>query len=145
MLHPLNHTRLFLSFPLSLGVFRKLFSHAATHNLRLIAVNMRDYPGSSPYTAAELSMLAMPDAKVQETVIRKEGQELAEFLQFIIKAEAIAPIVESEGRRDGGIVLVTWSMGNIFSMSLLGNAKIFSEHMRSLLETYLRKVVVYGA
>ncbi|KAJ3553767.1 hypothetical protein NM688_g3442 [Phlebia brevispora] len=123
--------------------FKRMSPYAASHNLRFISVNMRDYPGSSAYTPSELQMLANPEYEAQEAAVLQRGNEIATFLKYVIEHERIPAFEEREGARTGGIALLTWSMGNVFSMTLLGNIDSLGEETRSLLHRYLRSVVIY--
>lgn len=90
-----------------------MFPHTVSHNLRLIALTMRDYPGSSGYTQSEVESFTTPDPIMQEAMIRGIGGLLAGFLLHIIHDLQILPItVSAEGGRKGGLALVAWSMGS---------------------------------
>lgn len=128
-----------------LGVFRRMFA-PAEHNLRLVLLNTRDYPGSSPYTEDDLSIMTSGGFDRQETFIRDQGHEIATFLLEYIRATNIPPYRTSDEGEGvpGGLVLLAWSMGNLFTMSMLGNAMSFPEDTQTTLHKYLRMVVLHG-
>ncbi|KAJ3553766.1 hypothetical protein NM688_g3443 [Phlebia brevispora] len=122
------------------GIFSRMEPYASSHNLRLVSVNMRDYPGSSPFTPTELNKLASADHEVQDDLIHAQAHEVAIFLERFIQVEQIPPIDDRSGIRQGGLALVGWSMGNVFSISILAHARHFHT---DALEEYLRTVVIY--
>lgn len=121
-----------------------MIPYAAKHNLRLLFVNTRDYPGSSHYTKSELQAFESDDESVQDAAVRDLGRQLAAFLVFVIKKESIPLATVKEGKTMGGITLLTWSMSNLISLSLLAHAKTLPEETKQLLTTHLRSVVLHG-
>lgn len=121
-----------------------MFPHAAKRNLRLVAVNMRDYPGSTLYSPEELAALANPDASVQAAAVRTHAEELAAFMEHFIEENHIPKLKVSNGQRTGGLALLTWSMSNMLAFAFLANAVSFPQETRELLEQYLRTVVLFG-
>lgn len=89
-------------------------------------------------------MLASSDYAIQESIIRKQGLEVAAFLKYLIETHRLPPLEIGAKSRQGGIALLAWSLGNAFSMSMLGNFESLGSETRVLLEKYLRAVVVYG-
>ena len=121
-----------------------MLPYAASYSVRLVRMNLRDYPGSTPYTPKELAALSSDDATQQAAATKAHGDEVAAFLEYFIKKHDIPKIVDVSGKRTGGLALVTWSMSNIVAFSFLGNARWFPEETRSFLEQYVRAVVLYG-
>jgi hypothetical protein len=127
--------------------FLPLFPYAKLHNLRLVTVNLRDYPGSSPLDSRELVNLRSQEPDTQAGVIREQALEIATFLVRFIEAEGIpAPkcIASGSDKEVGGISLVAWSQGNAFLLSLLSNIALLDARTDALLERYLRVVFMYG-
>ncbi|PSR71718.1 hypothetical protein PHLCEN_2v12422 [Hermanssonia centrifuga] len=120
-----------------------MLSFATSYNLRIVTVNQRDYPGSTPYTPSELDLLASPNVEDQELALRAQAQEIAAFLVHLTKSTDIQPVRETNGRRIGGLVLLGWSLGNFIPLSLFGNAEHLDVETRTLLEIYLRSLVVF--
>lgn len=114
------------------------------YDLRLVAVNLRDYPGSTPYTAEELAALSNPDPTIQAKAFRSQAEQLVAFLEYFIKQNNIPKLKEFGGTRSGGLVVLTWSMSNVISFSFLGEADTFPRTTRNLLGEYLRTVVLFG-
>ncbi|KAK7681683.1 hypothetical protein QCA50_015417 [Cerrena zonata] len=127
------------------AIFHQMIPYAAKNNLRLLFINLRDYPGSSHYTKAELEAFESDEECIQDAAVRDLGRQIAEFLTFIIKTEDIPPITTKEGKTSGGITLLTWSMSNLISLSLLAHAQTLPEETKQLLGTHLRSVVLHDA
>ena len=126
------------------GIFQRLVPYAATHGLRLVRVNMRDYRGSSKFTEEELAAITDGDADSQAAVFKDMGLQVAAFLEHFSKKHAIPRITESNGKARGGIVLLAWSMGCIFATSMLGHALSLPESTKESLDQYLRTVILHG-
>ncbi|KAH9924415.1 uncharacterized protein B0H18DRAFT_1211859 [Fomitopsis serialis] len=82
------------------AVFEPLFAHAAARNMRLVAVNMRDYYGSTPYSASELADLGSTDVERQAKAIRARGLEILTFLLWFIRKESIPPLLPATEAED---------------------------------------------
>ncbi|KAH9835551.1 Alpha/Beta hydrolase protein [Rhodofomes roseus] len=123
------------------AIFKPLFPFAAKHNMRLVALNARDYHGSSPFSDSELAALDNPDLQSQQSVLRACGRELAAFLVWFIKHEQL-PLVSGGGGRGGGISVLGWSFGSAFSMSFLAQAGVLSEKDRTVLGDYMQTVII---
>lgn len=122
-----------------------MLPYAATNHLRLFLVNSRDYPGSTPFSSAELEALGSSDLRVQATAVKKQGVELATFLSFIIDAHDLPPVSESQdGTSLGGLVVLSWSLGAIVPVSFLAHAAELPEKVKGSLESHLRSVILLG-
>ena len=129
-----------------LAVFRRLFPVAKTRGLRLVAVNWRDYPGSTPYSPAELDAFgAAGSPEIQEAAMREEGFQLARFLESFIAKEKIPPIArDRDGKRTGGLSVMAWSLGNVNLLPLMANAYLLEGDTKALLQLYLRTFLHFG-
>lgn len=74
-----------------------MLQHASMHNLRLVAVNRRDYPGSSPFSARELDSLA--NVETQASAVQALGYQLATFVRGFIQEVGISPTKLQDGKR----------------------------------------------
>ena len=125
-----------------------MIPYAATHNLRLVLLNLRDYPGSTRYSPEELASLASPTREVQDAAIQARGHEIVAFLRWFIETERIPPISERQGldlKHCGGISLLGWSSGNCQMISVLAHADKLPEDTRVLLDAYFRSFILHGA
>ncbi|CCM06260.1 uncharacterized protein FIBRA_08510 [Fibroporia radiculosa] len=127
------------------AIFRPMFYFAAGHNLRLVTLNFRDNPGSTPYSATELNALKDGDIEAQKGQIREQGLELAAFITWFIQTEGNLPVEPSErgGPLSGGIAVLGWSMGNLPVLSMLAHADELPIETQRLFEQYLRVLLLF--
>ena len=128
-----------------------MIPYAAGHNFRLVLLNMRGYPGSTPYDERELDMLegtpaVQGDASPQDMALEARGKEVAEFLRWFIQSENIPAIREEpgNGKRLGGVSVLSWSGGNAATFAMFAHAAKLPEETKSLLNAYLRSFIMYG-
>jgi len=115
-LHPLSHSR----------------------NLRTISIQRRDYPGSTPYTDGELQLIK--DGRKE--FIDNIGLLYSHFVQYLAINSDI-PKISVDGKF-GGIVLIGWSFGAATAMSVLFESGGTPQDVYTILEQYLRKVILFG-
>lgn len=125
------------------GVFKPMFQYAAENNMRLVAINLRDYPGSTPFSPSELDALRSDKAD-QATFISDRGMELARFLEWFILEHDLPPkALSHKSEAAGGLSILGWSLGNCPIMSMLASAHALPEATRKLLDMHLRSFIVY--
>ncbi|OCH91802.1 hypothetical protein OBBRIDRAFT_833925 [Obba rivulosa] len=124
------------------GAFKPMFAHAPEHNMRIILVNLRDYPGSTPYSPAEKDIMFGQDYENKADFLQARGFEIAALLEWLIKKEDLPPIRSgstAEGVKPfGGVALLGWSSGSATVLSLVANADKLSSETHVLLDGYLR-------
>ncbi|KAH9924430.1 Alpha/Beta hydrolase protein [Fomitopsis serialis] len=128
------------------AVFGRLFDRAAKHNMRLVAVNMRDYARSTPYSQSELGDLRSADVERQAAALRARGLEVVVFLLWYIRKERIPPLSANthEGRiGGGGISLLGWSWGCKMALSCVARAQDLQLGDRELLAGYIRALILF--
>lgn len=121
-----------------------MLPHATKYGLRMIAMNSRDYHGSTPYTAEELADLASPDLEVQALAVRRWGREVAMFIAYVCGALDISPVFGEGEKKAGGLVLMSWSLSGLAPMGILGDPRTLEGGLEATLAPYLRKVILYG-
>ena len=127
------------------GIFRRMFPFAKQYGIRLVAINRRDYAGSTPYSQFEHDRLMGVDEAAHRDALLQEGQELATFLEQLVKALGIPKVqTGSDGAKVGGLAVLGWSSGNLPVLSMLGNALDLPESQQVVLRDYLRTSVIYG-
>lgn len=144
---PFVHPEILLSYELSIlfaGIFRRLVPFAQPNNLRLIRLNWREYPGSSPYSQEEVDTIHSGNQDKQAEFVKKIGRQLAAFLEYAVRNLDIPKLEVVDGRKRGGLAVLSWSMGNVWAMSFLGNAQTLSEETNILLGNYLRTFILFG-
>ncbi|KAF7797122.1 hypothetical protein EIP86_008314 [Pleurotus ostreatoroseus] len=133
-----------IALNISTATFVPMFQHAKSFNLRLIAPNLRDYPNSTPFSSSELSDLCSPDSATQRRAFGNIGAEVAAFLSYIIITEKIPPRQDVEGEETGGLVLLGWSMGNLWCLSMLSDSSSMGDDMIEIMQKYLRTYILHG-
>lgn len=124
--------------------FRSLFPYARAHSIRVITLNLRDYPGSTPYSDLEMQRLHSHDVRDIREASRAQGLELAAFLQQIIVSEKLPPKKFEGGATTGGIALLSWSLGNASTFSMLASEDCLSSDTKTVLQASIRSMIVYG-
>ena len=122
-------------------IFSKLFPAAQTHNLRIIALNRRDYVGSTPYSPAELSVLTAGDDE-HFAFLHARGLEIARFLVYVVKELKIPPV--SADKKEGGLAVLGWSLGNVTTLAFLSYLKTYPSEVIQALNSYLRSFFLFG-
>lgn len=128
----------------SVATFRPLLEHAGHYRLRLITLNLREYPGSSPFTEAEMSNLVSSEPRKQAIGLRDQAIEIATVVANLIKSENLPPPREVDGKRLGGVAILAWSAYNNLLLSLLSDTTYLERDVNDTLQQYLRTFVVYG-
>ncbi|KAL5492300.1 hypothetical protein ACEPAI_3747 [Sanghuangporus weigelae] len=122
-------------------IFRRLPPFALQHNIRLVFINRRDYPGSSPYTEGDLKRISADNAEMNNEFAKARASEFAQFIKTFIEKENI-PKASSDWKR-GGIVLMAWSSGNAYTLPLLSYADSIPEDTRLFIEPYIRSLILF--
>ncbi|KAF8643345.1 hypothetical protein AX16_009074 [Volvariella volvacea WC 439] len=123
------------------GVYTNLLPIASDYGFRIVALNRRDYPPTTALSAAELAPLSQGVAG-ELAFFRERGKELGLFLDAFIQKNNI-PAARSD--RTGGIVLVGWSLGCMFTHAFLANPDVFTSTILARLNKYVHTVVQHDA
>ena len=105
-------------------------------------LNLRGYPGSTPYSEEELKRFE-GSAKEQKSAVRARGLETAAFVRWFVETEKI-PECHTSGGGGGLSVLAPWSGGNCQTLSVLANADMLPEDTRKIFDGYFRTLIMYG-
>ncbi|KAK1234684.1 hypothetical protein PQX77_002109 [Marasmius sp. AFHP31] len=126
------------------ATFEAIQAHAHPFNLRVIALNRRDYAGSSPVSDEELEALEGKDESRAREFFDNMGLHLALFIKKFIEEEGIPAILESEnGRGRGGIAVMGWSLGTMTAVAPFGNPDIMREDVYQVLVKYVQGLILY--
>ncbi|KAI0704536.1 hypothetical protein C8Q76DRAFT_779013 [Earliella scabrosa] len=121
--------------------FARLMERSNVAGVRFVAVNRREYPGSTPWSEDEFRILQSGTDAERATFIRDRGVEIATFILRFIEANAIPP-TSSDGKA-GGILLLGWSLGCTLALSVLANVDALPPAMQDQLSSYLRSYVMF--
>jgi pimeloyl-ACP methyl ester carboxylesterase len=135
---PERHLAQSIDLAFFLGVFERILPLAAPNNLRLVVLNRRGYPGSTPYTAGEKDNLVHGRKLFLETL----GLQVAQFLTAFLDQNDI-PRASPDGK-SGGLALLGWSLGGLSVLTLLGQSDAIPKSYFTRLGPYLRTCLLLG-
>ncbi|KAJ7029297.1 Alpha/Beta hydrolase protein [Mycena alexandri] len=116
------------------GTFQRLNPFAEPNSLRIISVNRREYPGSSPYTIEDLTVFAEGSDVERSKLLDQQGRDLAMFVDGLIESQFIA--------KTGGIALVGWSLGTVFLLSLIASMDTLHVNTKKRLSAQVHSVIL---
>ncbi|KAJ7021455.1 hypothetical protein C8F04DRAFT_1273673 [Mycena alexandri] len=130
-------------------VFQQMMALAPTQHytqgVRIVAINRRGFPGSTPFTPEELNVTltgGSGDAE-REVQVEARGHEIAMFIAIFIQKFDLPPF--SGAGRPGGVVLFGWSVGAPFTTFAIANADTLPEATREVLRSHVRSLILYEA
>lgn len=128
------------------AVYRPMMPFAAERNLRFVLLNLRDYPGSSPYSADDMEDMRGSTPQHQMRALQTRGLEIAEFVRWFIETEGTPPIREAAGTEAlvGGVSVLAWSGGTCAAVATFAHADKLSEATRRLFDVHLRSFILHG-
>lgn len=138
--HPAS---LLIFLPSLPGIFSKVQALAGPAGLRLVAINRRDYIGSTPYSNAELDVVNNGTVAQRDDFMKARGIELGIFMDKFMQQNNI-PALSADGRA-GGAAVIGWSVGNIFTLSTIANIHALPEDVQARLASRIHTLVMQGA
>jgi hypothetical protein len=125
-------------------IFHKALPEARKKGIRMIAVNRRHYPGSTPYLPEELAPLKLDETDIPKCLLflQHRGLELIGFIHRIVEKLGL-PTLGPDG--SGMITVLGHSIGNIHTLSL---ARCFqNESLPTLLKEvkeWISGIIIFG-
>ncbi|KAJ7982984.1 Alpha/Beta hydrolase protein [Mycena polygramma] len=119
------------------GVFQRLLPLAAARSVRLICINRREYPGSTPHTAEELRVYAQGSDEERATLLSVAGINLALCVNEIIQ--------QCDLPSAGGVALVGWSLGNSFTLAAMASITSLPSSPRARLQAFVKTIIIWDA
>ncbi|KAF8508156.1 hypothetical protein JB92DRAFT_3145111 [Gautieria morchelliformis] len=119
------------------AVFQHVLPLATSKGMRMVCLNRRDYPGSTPYSPCELKALS---EGVEDELLAR-GEELALFLDGLIDTLSL-PGPTADGN-EGGLGLMGWSLGNVFTLSAMASMSSVQPQVQSRLQSYMRSLILF--
>ncbi|GJE91030.1 hypothetical protein PsYK624_071780 [Phanerochaete sordida] len=141
--HMLIYTTIVITHGLIVNgaAYERTLPVAGRYGLRIIAMNNRDYRGSTPYTDEELADFVDLDIEVQAAAVRRWGRETACFLRFVCETLGVPPARDGAG----GVALMAEGVGNTSVFAMLGDARTMGAELSAALAPYLRKVLLFDS
>jgi len=125
----------------SAPIFQKAQEAALGKGVRFVAINRRNYPGSTPFTSQELEVVNTGTPGQRAAWLTDRGHEIGTFIAKFIKENNLSPI--SSGGKSGGSILLGWSVGAGEANATIANADTLPEAERSILSAHLRSFILY--
>ncbi|KAK7055262.1 hypothetical protein R3P38DRAFT_2846065, partial [Favolaschia claudopus] len=122
-------------------VFKRLGAAAAKQNIRLVAVNRRQYEGSTPYAGAEGFIPITGSDEEKAGFLASRGIELANFVSTFIEKNELPPI--SADGKTGGVAFLSWSAGSTLPCAAIANIGSLSADAQARFKSHLRAHVMY--
>ncbi|KAJ6579593.1 hypothetical protein DFH09DRAFT_913087 [Mycena vulgaris] len=124
-------------------VFQKIVDIASSRGVRIVAINRRPFPGSTPFTPEELNVTLTGGSGDDERDVQMEarGHEIGTFIATFIRKFQLPPL--STDRKTGGAVLMGWSAGAPFQTAVISSADTLPEELRSVLSSHVRSLILY--
>ncbi|KAF7340187.1 AB hydrolase-1 domain-containing protein [Mycena venus] len=116
------------------AVFQKLLPLAATRSVRIVCINRREYPGSTPHTAEELRVYASGSDQERTALMNEAGVNLA---------LAIDEIIQQCNLPSAGVALAGWSLGNTFTMAAMGSILSLPSETQERLQTCVETIIMW--
>ncbi|KAK7453506.1 hypothetical protein VKT23_011783 [Stygiomarasmius scandens] len=133
-----NYTTLFIihGHTFHSGLFKRIIPVAHARSYRMIAINRREYPGSTPYTEEELKIFAEgPDDATRTKLLMTEGSNLALLLDGLIQSLSL-PLA-------GGVAVVGWSLGNLYALLLLASITSLPQDTKERLGKFVNRAILW--
>ena len=134
-----KYSRIFTNF--HIDTFNRLARAAPKFNLRIVAINRRDYKGSTLYSEEELNELSNSDSDGYKAFMRLRGLEIARFMVWYVAKEKL-PQANQDGT--GGIAVLGWSAGNMTTMAFMTHASSYPTEVVQALKPYFKTFFIYG-
>ena len=117
-------------------MFQRLLPLAVPRSVRIICINRREYPGSTPHTAEELRVYASGSHEERATLLSEAGVNLALCVDGIIQQCGL--------RSAGGVALGGWSLGNTFVMAAMVSILGLPAPVKERLQTFVETIILWG-
>lgn len=111
-------------------------------SLRIVAVNRRDYPGSTPLTQEDTTVLASGSDEQKAAFLKARGVEVATFVTRFVERNKLPPV--SPDRKTGGFALLGWSLGNAIALSAVANVDSLPPAAQTLWASGMRSLILHG-
>jgi pimeloyl-ACP methyl ester carboxylesterase len=124
-------------------IWEKVVTAAPARGVRVIAIHRRHYGDSTKFTDEELAPVTAKgpsEAATMNEFMSKRATELATFIKKLVQS---ADLPQQEGGQSG-IVLVGWSLGNMYSIDFLARYANTISDLQAALRTHVRCYLIYG-
>ena len=117
-----------------LGIFQRLLDLAGPRQLRAIAINRREYPGTTPYSEDERRVIREGSFEERKNFLQEQG---------ILLALAVDGLIEELSLR-GPVAVAGWSLGTAFTISLYCSINSLSDNVQHRLKNSIKTFILLG-
>ncbi|KAJ7473013.1 Alpha/Beta hydrolase protein [Mycena galericulata] len=117
------------------AVFQRLLPLADANHVRIVCINRREYPGSTPHTAQELKVYAEGSQEDRAALMAEAGVNLALYIDEIIQQCGLPST--------GGVALAGWSLGNAFTMAMISSIMSLHSRTRERLQSFIKTIIMW--
>jgi len=126
----------------ALDIYKRIMALAPAHNLRIIAINRRGYPGSTPFSESESAIFASGTDQEKANLLQQLGIEINVFIYNFIRKFGLPAL--SEDTREGGFAVMGWSLGTIFAIETVAVWDALPEEVARRLKNEMRGLILHG-
>lgn len=117
--------------------FQRMQAAGIKQNIRTFTINRPEYAGSTKYTDAQIQEIV----EGRKVFLDRFQLQLAHLLNLII-SEAKVPQFD-KSKKTGGIVIMGWSLGASFGLTLLGDPDIIPRELYNVIEPEVTDLILY--
>ncbi|CCM05002.1 uncharacterized protein FIBRA_07201 [Fibroporia radiculosa] len=125
----------------SAHVFQNIIRLAPKYGIRIVAINRRDYPGSSPLSPEDNTIQSDGSDDQKSTFLRTRSIEFGTFISHFVNQHNLPPV--SEDGKTGGIALLGWSLGIAFVHAIISSLDSFPAEIQSQFRGHLRAAILH--
>ncbi len=103
---------------------------------RILLVNRRGYPGSTPYNVDELRTFAEGPDNARYSQLIDDGTNCALLLDGLIQSLSLP--------QEGGVAVVGWSLGNKFTLAMIASIETLPEDVQVRLGMFVKRTIIWG-
>ena len=112
-------------------------------NVRVVAFSRRDYPGSTPLTDEQKTVLNSGTDEEKTVFLKERGLEVSAFVKGFDELDKDKPILPIKGAT-GGFALLGWSLGTSFALAAIANLDSLDPDVQKWWGEHLRALILYG-
>lgn len=110
--------------------------------MRFVAVNRRDYPGSTPLSADEIGVLNSGTDDQKADFLKARGVEFATFVDLFAEKNSLPPI--SADGSTGGFAILGWSLGCSFALASVAAIDALPAPAQARWKDGMRSLILQG-
>ncbi|KAG5340715.1 hypothetical protein C0989_000595 [Termitomyces sp. Mn162] len=114
------------------GIFQRLANFAGSRQLRTIAINRREYPGTTPYTEDERRVVIEGSFEERKSFLQEQGSLIALAVDGLIQQLSLP----------GQVTMVGWSLGTALLLSVYCSISRLSDGVQQRLKKYVKTFVL---